>query len=71
VGQRRSRGQRRARQAGLRARSDREARESAPGLTEVEYARRADHLYMAHMAGVALASSRARAARKTGGTNAA
>jgi hypothetical protein len=53
-------------QAGLRARFDREARETAPGLTEAEYARRAHHLYMAHMAGIAFASAKARKARRAG-----
>jgi len=55
-------------QAGLRARFDREARETAPGLTEAEYARRAEHAYKAHMAGLALASSKARSRR--GGSDA-
>ena len=58
-------------QAGLRARFDREVREATPGLTEAEYARRAEHAYLAHMAGVALASSKARAARKAGDGDAA
>jgi hypothetical protein len=53
-------------QAGLRARFDREVRESTPGLTESEYARRAEHALKAHMAGLALKSSKARA-RKAGG----
>jgi hypothetical protein len=58
-------------QAGLRARFDREVRDSEPGLSEVEYARRSNHAYLAHMAGVALASSKARGARKAGGADAA
>jgi hypothetical protein len=53
-------------QAGLRARFDRQVRDAAPGLTEAEYARRAEHAYKAHMAGLALASSKARGARKAG-----
>lgn len=53
-------------QAGLRAKFDRQAREATPGLTEAEYARRAHHLYMAHMAGVAFASSKARARKANG-----
>ena len=57
-------------QAGLRARFDREVREAEPGLTEAEYERRAGHLYSAHMAGLALASSKARA-RKAGDDHAA
>jgi hypothetical protein len=56
-------------QAGLRARFDREVREAAPGLTEAEYARRAESAYLAHMAGLALASSKAR--RKGGAVDAA
>lgn len=47
-------------QAGLRARFDREVREATPGLTEAEYARRAESAYKAHMAGLAFASSKAR-----------
>ncbi len=57
-------------QAGLRARFDREAREATPGLTDAEYARRAAHAYSAHMTGLALASSKARA-RKAGDGDAA
>lgn len=52
-------------QSGLRARFDREAREKTPGLTDAEYTRRADCAYRAHMAGLALASSKART-RKAG-----
>lgn len=47
-------------QAGLRDRFDRQVREAAPGLTEAEYARRAESAYKAHMCRLALASSRAR-----------
>jgi hypothetical protein len=57
-------------QAGLLAKFDREAREAEPGLTDAEYARRAQSAYRAHMARLALASSKARAARKAGGTDA-
>jgi hypothetical protein len=53
-------------QAGLRAKFDRQVRDATPGLSEAEYECRAHHAYMAHMAGVALKSSRARAARKAG-----
>ena len=52
-------------QAGLLARFDREVREAAPGLSEAEYARRAQAAYRAHMARLSLASSKARA-RKAG-----
>jgi hypothetical protein len=58
-------------QRGLRARFDREVREAAPGLTEAEYERRAESAYQAHMAGLAFASSKARAARKAAGNGAA
>jgi hypothetical protein len=55
-------------QAGLRARFEREAREAAPEIAETyrpdaadkEYARRAESAYKAHMARLALASSKAR-----------
>ena len=57
-------------QAGLRARFDREVREAEPGLSEAEYARRAESARKAHMARLALASSRVRA-RKGGGADAA
>jgi hypothetical protein len=57
-------------QAGLLARFEREARAAEPGLTEAEYARRAQAAYQAHMARLALASSKARAARKAGGDHA-
>lgn len=58
-------------QRGLVAKFEREARESAPGLTDAEYARRAQSAYKAHMARLAFASSKARGARKAGGTSAA
>jgi hypothetical protein len=58
-------------QAGLLAKFDREAREAEPGLTEAEYARRAQSAHRAHMARLSLASSKARAARKAGGSHAA
>ncbi len=58
-------------QAGLLAKFDREAREAEPGLTDAEYARRAQSAYQAHMGRLALASSRARGARKAGGSDAA
>lgn len=50
-------------QAGLVAKFEREAREYEPGLTDAEYARRAQCAYKAHMARLALASSRARGRR--------
>jgi hypothetical protein len=53
-------------QAGLLARFDREVREAEPGLSEAEYSRRAESAYRAHMARLALASSKARGARKAG-----
>jgi len=53
-------------QAGLLARFEREAREAEPGLSEAEYARRAESARKAHMARLAFASSKARA-RKGGG----
>jgi hypothetical protein len=58
-------------QAGLLAKFGREAREADPGLTEAEYARRAESAYRAHMKRLALASSKARAARAVGGSDAA
>jgi len=57
-------------QRGLLAKFDREAREAEPGLTEAEYARRAQAAYRAHMARLSLASSKARA-RRGGGSDAA
>ena len=51
-------------QAGLAARFEREARDAEPGLDDAEYARRAEHAYQAHMKRLALASARARGARK-------
>jgi len=53
-------------QAGLRARFDREVREAESGLSEAEYARRAESAYRAHFARLAFASSKARGARKAG-----
>jgi hypothetical protein len=47
-------------QAGLRARFERQARETTPGLTDAEYARRAECAYRAHMAGLALISAKVR-----------
>lgn len=47
-------------QAGLLAKFEREAREAEPGLPDAEYARRAECARKAHMARLALASSRAR-----------
>ena len=58
-------------QAGLLAKFEREARKHEPGLTDAEYARRAESARKAHMAGLALASSKARGARKAGGDRAA
>jgi hypothetical protein len=51
-------------QAGLIARFDREVREAEAGLTEAEYGRRARSAYLAHMARLSFASSKARGARK-------
>jgi hypothetical protein len=50
-------------QAGLLAKYEREAREAEPGLTDAEYARRAECLRQAHMERMSFASSRARTAR--------
>ena len=58
-------------QAGLLARFDREVREAESGLSEAEYARRAESAYRAHFARLALASSKARGARKAGNAPAA
>ena len=58
-------------QVGLLARFDREVREAEPGLSEAEYSRRAESAYRAHMARLALASSKARAGRKASGDHAA
>lgn len=57
-------------QRGLVARFEREAREYEPGLSDAEYARRARCAYKAHMQRLALASSKARAARKAGAVDA-
>jgi hypothetical protein len=53
-------------QRGLVARFEREAREADPGASDAEIARRAECARKAHMQLLALASSRARRARKTG-----
>jgi hypothetical protein len=53
-------------QAGLLARFEREAREAEPGLTDAEYARRAECARQAHMQRIAFASSRARSLRRAG-----
>ena len=53
-------------QAGLLAKFEREAREHEPGLTDAEYARRAESARKAHMARLAFASSKARGVRKAG-----
>jgi hypothetical protein len=53
-------------QQGLRGSFERKIREDIPGLSDSEYAVMAQNAYMAHMAGVALASSRARKARASG-----
>jgi hypothetical protein len=58
-------------QAGLRARFGREVREAEPGLADAEYARRAESAYQAHMAALALASSKARSGRQAGASDAA
>lgn len=54
-------------QAGLIARFEREAREAEPGLTDAEYARRAECARRAHMQRLAFASSKARSRRAQGG----
>jgi hypothetical protein len=56
-------------QRGLLEKFEREAREAEPGLTDYEYARRAESARKAHMARLAFASSKARA-RKGGGSDA-
>lgn len=53
-------------QAGLRARFRRQAAEQFPDLPDAELDRRAESAYRAHMARLALASSKARGARKAG-----
>lgn len=53
-------------QAGLRARFRREVEQKYPDLPAAELERRADAAYRAHMARLALASSKARRARKGG-----
>jgi hypothetical protein len=54
-------------QAGLLARFGREARAADPTAPDAEITRRAECARQAHMQRMALASSRARAARKAGG----
>jgi hypothetical protein len=51
-------------QAGLRDRFAREARDADPDASDAEIARRAQCAYKAHMARLALASSKARRAAK-------
>ena len=58
-------------QRGLYAKFIREAFDANPGITDAEAERRADHAYQSHMKSLALASSRARKARKAGDGNAA
>jgi len=53
-------------QRGLYAKFEREAAEKFPDLTPVARAKRAEAAYHAHMVGLALKSSTARAARKGG-----
>ena len=53
-------------QKGLYAKFEREAAEKFPDLTPVARAKRAEAAYHAHMVGLALKSSTARAARKGG-----
>jgi hypothetical protein len=53
-------------QAGLLARFEREAREADPAASDAEITRRAESARRAHMAGLALTSSKARGARKAG-----
>ena len=53
-------------QKGLYAKFEHEAAEKYPDLTPVARAKRAEAAYRAHMARLALASSKARAARKAG-----
>jgi hypothetical protein len=50
--------------AGFLARFLRQVDEEQPGLAEAERVRRAEHLLRAHMARLALRSSKARAARR-------
>jgi hypothetical protein len=58
-------------QAGLLARFEREIRAADPALPDAEVARRAESARRAHMGKLALASSKARAARKAGDSDAA
>jgi hypothetical protein len=53
-------------QRGLRAKFEREIREKYSDLREDQIAKRAEHLYKAHMASLALKSLTAREARKAG-----
>ena len=53
-------------QKGLYARFEREAAEKYPDLTPIARAKRAEAAYRAHMSRLALASSKARGARKAG-----
>lgn len=57
-------------QAGLIEKFRREVLAADPALTEPELSRRAESLRRAHMARLALASSKARGTRKTGAANA-
>jgi hypothetical protein len=50
-------------QAGLWAKFEREAREYEPGLTDAEYARRAESAYRAHMQRLAYRSAQVRRAK--------
>jgi hypothetical protein len=58
-------------QAGLRARFERQAREADPGISDAEAARRGECAYRAHMKRMAKNREAARAARTTGGSDAA
>jgi hypothetical protein len=58
-------------QAGLLAKFEREIRAADPDLPDAEVARRAESARRAHMGRLALASSKARARRKAGGSDAA
>ena len=58
-------------QAGLLARFECEIRAADPALPDAEVARRAESARKAHMARLALASSKARTARKAGDGDAA
>lgn len=58
-------------QAGLLAKFEREIRAADPALPDAEVARRAESARKAHMGRLALASSKARAARRGGASDAA